>query len=191
MTNAKSHFALFIAPLLCAPLQSQAGDPSTQNYRQAAMRPGVSAEFLGKPTQIKSSEAFATVAPVRLVTSDEQPRYGSRLSLTNAGHTEDLFIDVTDAERLREDFASFANWREADLKCEATTICVQGVARCSPSQGARQAICPSMYSTPQGERGVIISTADASFRFPSTRPSAFVTALDASLEQISTRRTHQ
>jgi hypothetical protein len=175
---------LLIALLLCATAESQAGDPSTQNYKQAALRPGVSAESLGKPIQIQTSEASATIVAVRLITSDRQPHPGSRFVLTNASNAEDLFINANDATRLREEFASLAKWREADLECEAISICVQGVARCSPSQGRRQAICPSMYSTPQGERGVIIFTSDGTFRFPATQASTFAAALDASLEQM-------
>ena len=185
MPNTRLYGLLLIAPILCASIQSEAGDLPTQNYQQAALRPGVNVEAISKPIQIRSVESIATVSAVRLVTSDGESHPGARLSIDNASQAEDLYIGASDATQLREEFASFAKWRDEDLKCEAMSICVQGVARCSPSQGVRQAICPSAYSTPQGQRGVIISTADASFRFPSTQTSTFVAALDASLEQIS------
>jgi hypothetical protein len=182
---------MLIASLLCASLQSQAGDASTQNYQQAALRPGVSEDTIGKPIRIESSESSATISTVLLLTSDAQPHPGTRVVIRGASGADDLYIDVNDAAQLREDFASFANWREADLKCEAIAICVQGVERCSPSMPDPNAICPATYSTPEGERGVIISTAIGSFRFPSAKTSTFVDALDASLEQISTMHVAQ
>lgn len=190
MTHAKSYSLLLIAPLLCASLQSQAGDPSPQNCQQAAQRPGVSEDPSGKPIRIESSESTATISTVLLLTSDV-PHPGARVVLRGVSGADDLSIDVNDAAQLREDFASFANWRDEELKCEAISICVQGVARCSPSRLDPNAICPATYSTPDGERGVIISTAIGSFRFPSAKPSSFVDALDASLEQMSTMHVAQ
>ena len=186
MTHAKSYSLLLIAPLVCASLQSQAGDPSPQNYQQATLRPGVSENTIGKPIRIESSESTATISTVLLLTSDAQPHPGTRVVLSGTSGANDLYIDANDAAHLREEFASFARWRDEDLECEAISVCVQGVERCSPSQSVRQAICPSTYSTTEGERGVIISTAIGSFRFPSAKTSAFVNALDASLEQMST-----
>ena len=188
MPSARFCALLPMLHLLSTSWLSAAGDLSTQNFNQAALRAGIRAENIGKPMQVRSDESIATVLAVRLVATDGTSHLGARLSLDDRGQVEDLYLPEDDVARLREEFAHFASWREADLQCDAITLCVQGVARCSPSEGTRQPVCPSMYSTPQGERGIIISTKERSFRFPSAHTSAFVAALDASLEQITALR---
>lgn len=185
MITARILRLLLIAPLLCAPLESPADELATQDYKQAALVPGVRAENIGKPIQIRSIEAIATVAAVRLIASDGKSHPGARLSFSNHGQKADLYIAAAEVTQLREEFVGFENWSAADLNCEAISICVQGVARCSPSHSGPKALCPSTYSTPQGERGVLVSTTNGSFRFPTTQASAFVAALDASIEQMT------
>jgi hypothetical protein len=149
-----------------------------------ALARGTTTEAVGTPADIQGHDSTATIAAVNLFTSDAQHRQGVRMSLKNADHEQDLIIDASEATLLREEFASFDKWQEPALQCEAISLCVQGVARCSPSQSVRQAVCPSTYSTPEGERGVLISTAHSSFRFPSTQASTFVDALDAAIREI-------
>ena len=148
-----------------------------------ALDAGADTRAVGTQALVESRESIAQIAAVLLRSHGEHHR-GVRVSLKNPSQVDELYIDVGEAAQLRDEFGSFEKWLERTPTCQAISLCVEGVARCRPSQTVRQAYCPSAYSTPQGERGVFLSTPRHSFRFPSTEPSAFVHAIDAAIAEL-------
>lgn len=148
-----------------------------------ALDAGADTRVVGTQGLVESPESIARIAAVLLSSHGKQHR-GVRVSLKNSSQVDQFYIDVGEAAQLRDEFGGFEKWLEHAPTCDATKLCVEGVARCRPSQTARQAYCPSAYSTPQGERGVFLSTPRHSFRFPSTEPSAFVDSIDAAIAEL-------
>jgi hypothetical protein len=145
---------------------------------------------IGSSRRIESSESTAEIAVVEVVASDGERQRGVRVSLESAGGTDEIYLDSGQAAQLRDELAGLEGWYERDATCEAIRYCVRGVARCRPSQSVRQAYCPSVYVTPEGEQGVILSTPRFSFRYPSMRAAVFVAAVDATIGELAGRPTN-
>jgi hypothetical protein len=154
-----------------------------------ALDSGAETRVVGTQALVESRESIAQIAAVLVLSSDGEHHRGVRVSLKNSSQADQLYIDVGEAAQLRDEFGSFDKWHERTPTCEAINLCVEGVARCRPSQSLRQAYCPSAYSTSRGERGVLLSTPRHSFRFPSTEPSAFVHAIDVAIAELARRET--
>ena len=139
---------------------------------------------LGNSAPITSSESTAEIAVVELISVDDLHQLGLRVAFQTDGQVDTVYLDASEASQLRNEFADFESWHDRGKPCEAVKQCVHGIARCRPTQDVRQAICPGLYSTPDGERGVIVSTARHSFRFPATRPATFVSAIDNAIDGL-------
>jgi hypothetical protein len=148
-----------------------------------ALAAGADTRVVGAQAAVESRDSIAEITSI-LVNSHGEHHRGVRVSLKDSSQVEELYIDVGEAAQLRDEFGTFERWVDGTRPCEATTLCVEGVARCRPSQTLPQAYCPSAYATPQGEHGVFLSTPRHSFRFPSTEPSAFVRWIDAAIAEL-------
>ena len=133
--------------------------------------------------RIESDDSTIDIFIIKVVASDTIRHHGIELSLKNDDHTESLYLDAAQASQLRNEFAGLIMWYDRFGACDAGR-CVQGVARCRPSQPKRQAFCPGFYSSPIGDRGTIVSTPRYSFNFPSIPPSVFVNEMDAAIAEI-------
>jgi hypothetical protein len=149
------------------------------------------ATVVGSPTLVKSDESIAEIALIEITTSADTRRLGVRASLRGAGQVDTLYLDPSEASQLREELVGFDTWYEPGQPCEAIRQCVRGVARCRPSQSVRQAFCPSLYSTAEGEQGILISTPRSSFRFPAIKPSIFISAIDMVVGELNERTARE
>lgn len=154
--------------------------PEPSKLTRLALNAGTDVHTIGRAAVVESLEAAANVAAVQLRTPDGTSHSGLRVELRTAADSELLYIDAAEAAQLRNEFASL----KSPSPCEATSMCVMGVARCRPSQAVRQAFCPGAYATPQGEHGVLMSGSKASFRFPTVSPAEFSAAIDAAIAQL-------
>lgn len=125
------------------------------------------------PRLIESEDSSVRFTVVEVLAGDVKKARGVRLSLQNASRDDSVYLDANQMAQLRDEFVGLDRWYQRNQTCEAQKRCVQGIARCRPSQPIRQAICPGFYSTPNGARGVLVSTLRDSFLFPSVGPSEF------------------
>jgi hypothetical protein len=180
-----SGIVLTVIPrLLLAQDPNERSVPEPTRLNSVVLDSGTEPRVVGSQTRLESRESIAEIAAVIVRSSSGEHHRGIRVSLKNSSQVDQLYIDVGEAAQLRDEFASFDKRETLAPTCEAINPCVEGVSRCRPSQSLRQAYCPSVYSTPQGERGIFLSTSRYSFRFPSTQPSAFVAALEAAIAEL-------
>jgi hypothetical protein len=135
----------------------------------------------GSPISIESEESNASLTVVEVLAADGHEARGVRLSLQNASQEDELYLDSNQLAQVLDEFVGLKQWYERNETCGAQKRCVHGIARCRPSQTVRQAFCPGFYSTPDGERGVLVSTPRNSFLFPSVEPSVFASAISATI----------
>jgi hypothetical protein len=153
--------------------------PQPTELGSVASSPGAEIRTIGTQTSVRSRDSNAEIEAVEVRTADGKRQCGLRITLQNVGQSEVVHLAVDEAAQLREEFAGFNASYSSGSRCEAINMCVEGVARCRPSQAVRQAYCPSVYSTPQGERGVYLSGSRGVFRFPLTPASQFVSAIES------------
>jgi hypothetical protein len=107
---------------------------------------------------------------------------GIRISLESEGRTDSLYLDVTLASQFREELEGLEAFKER--ACAGKGDCTFGVARCGPARSVRQAYCPAIYYTQDGETGFGISTPRNSFRFPGMRVADLAAAVEAVAAQL-------
>ena len=134
---------------------------------------------LGLPHVIESDQSFAELVAVEVVNADDESLYGVRIDLKNAQNGETLYLSTGHAAQLHEELISVSRYLEHGRHCEARFRCVHGVSRCRPSQAEVQAVCPALFTTPDGKHGLIISTPANTFEFPYLEPPTFVDAIVA------------
>lgn len=159
--------------------------PEPTELGRTALSPGAEIRAISAPVSVESRESSAEVTAVEIRAADGKRHCGLRMTLRNAGQTELVYLAVDQAAQLREEFSGFEASYASSSRCEATHMCVEGVARCRPSQTVRQAFCPSAYSTLQGERGVYLSSSHTAFKFPLTPASKFVSAIESVMTECS------
>lgn len=159
--------------------------PEPTQFSVVVSDAGEDAIVVDGPIRIGSDDSKVNLTVIEVATADGKRLRGVRLLLQNASQDDNLYLDANQVDQLRDEFAGLEQWFERDETCGAVKECVQGVARCRPSQTVRQAFCPGFYSTSDGERGVLISTPRYSFRFPSMEPSVFVEAVDAAIGELN------
>lgn len=135
----------------------------------------------GRSITIKSNESSAEVTLIEIATANGEAVIGVMLKLQSPDQEDALYLDPDQADQIREEFVDLARWYKRNEKCGAQRQCVHGIARCRPSQTIQQAFCPGFFSTPGGERGVIVSTPHGSFRFPSVEPAKFANAIESTI----------
>ncbi len=138
----------------------------------------------GEPILVESEDSTATISVVVVRAGDGLVARGVRLSLQSENWEDDVYLDRNQLDQLRDEFAGLDRWYQRNEICGAQERCVQGIARCRPSQTIRQAICPGFYSTPDGERGALVGTPRKSFLFPSVGPSEFIGAINAVIDGL-------
>jgi hypothetical protein len=153
--------------------------PDPTELGSLAVSPGAKIRAIGIQVLVKSHDSNAEIAAVEVQTADGKHQCGLQITLKDAGHSEQIYLAMQEAAQLRDEFAGFDAYYSSNSRCEAISMCVEGVARCRPSQTVRQAYCPSVYSTPQGEHGVYFSASRSAFRFPATPASQFVSAIES------------
>lgn len=161
--------------------------PEPTELGSITLSPGAEIRTIGAQISVGSRASNAQIAAVEVRTSDGKRQCGLRIALENSGKVDLVYLAVKEAAQLRAEFAGFDASYSSSSRCEAISMCVEGVARCRPSQTVRQAYCPSVYATAQGERGVYLSSPRSAFRFPLTPASQFVSAIDAAMAECGER----
>lgn len=142
-------------------------------------RTGTEIAIVGAELEVESDISKAGFALVRIRQPGGAIQYGTRMGLLGEEAEDALFLDASETGQLRDELTSFDMEYQAGTSCAALSRCVHGVARCRPSQLQRQAFCPSVYSTPDGQRGIAIRTPRATFEFPNVEPAVMVNAVEA------------
>ena len=137
------------------------------------------------PRSIESEGSKASFTVVEVLTADGKQARGVRLSLQSASQEDELYLHSNQLAQLRDELARLNRRYQRNEKCGAQKRCVHGIARCRPSQVVRQAFCPGFYSTPDGERGVLVTTPLNTFLFPSVEPSVFASVTSASIGDLN------
>lgn len=145
--------------------------------------PSITIEVRDSAARIESEDARADFSGVTVWFPDGRVARGVRVSLADVNRLDDLYLDYEQLAQLRDELSDNNAWFDRNEACEAQYQCVHGVARCRPSQPVRQAFCPGFYTTPDGERGVILSTLRGAFRFPSVSPAEFAAAAEAAINE--------
>lgn len=159
--------------------------PEPTELGSVALSPGAEIRTIGADASVGSRDSNAQIAAVEVRTANGKRQCGLRIALESSGRLELVYLAIKEAAQLREEFAGLDASYSSSSHCEAINMCVEGVARCRPSQTVRQAYCPSAYSTPQGEHGVYLSSHRTAFRFPLTPASQFVSAIDSVMAECN------
>jgi hypothetical protein len=125
-------------------------------------------EALGK---IESADASATVSAIEVAGPDGERVRGVKVFLENSASTDQIYLTDSLLSDFRDALQELEFTSQFDGECQARYRCIHGIARCRPSQPERQAYCPARYSTPDGEKGLILSTPRHSYLFPSVGPA--------------------
>ena len=132
---------------------------------------------VGNHTLVAGGDTIAEVSAVRIEVSGEDGKKGVQLSIFQGDSADSILLDVPQAAKFMEDLLNFQSAYRNGNVCPAREMCVQGVARCRPSQTEAQAICPAYYSRPDGSQGIRISTPRHTFDFPYVEPAVLAEAV--------------
>ena len=170
-TSMFKSVSLLIFALSTVPAESQsAGEtsvPEPTHLHTVAIADGsklVQSELLG---EIKSVDARATISAIEVEGSDGEQVRGVKITLENSTSTDQIYLADSQLSNLRDELEQLELSRQFDEGCDATRLCMHGIARCRPSQTVRQAYCLGRYSTPNSEEGLNLTTPRYSFMFPS------------------------
>lgn len=130
---------------------------------------------------LSSEETRATLTAIAAKGQGGDTIRGAQLSLVDDAAHGVLYLDYAQLVRFRDEYADMTRWYERQTPCGATVRCVQGVARCRPSNTIPQAWCPGFFTTPDGERGALIGTPNGTFEFPGVSPAELAALADEAL----------
>ena len=117
--------------------------------------------------EIESADASAAISTIEIRGPGGERVRGVKISLEDSGASDEIYITETLLSDFRDELQKLQFTGRSDRECRARYRCIHGIARCRPSQTERQAYCPGRYSTPNSEKGIILSTPRRSFSFPS------------------------
>jgi hypothetical protein len=127
-------------------------------------------EILG---EINSADSTATILAIDVEVPDGERSRGVKISLRNSTSSDQIYVPESLFSNLQAELREIEIWRHHIGKCQAKVQCVQGIARCRPSETEEQAYCPGRFSTPNSEGGFVLSTPRGTFSFPSVEASQF------------------
>ncbi len=136
-------------------------------------------ELLG---EIKSADARAAIAAIEVEGSDGERVRGVKITLENSMSADHIYITDSLLSNLRDELEELEFTSQFDGECQAKNSCIHGIARCRPSQTERQAYCPGRYSTPNSEKGLVLSTPRHSFLFPSVETAQLDALISEALQ---------
>lgn len=157
--------------------------PEPTLLSELVSRPGTAVAPAGEVAGAESSDATAEVSIVEITGSNDETRRGIRLALERESDSDVVYLDPDLASQLRRELTGLDAGFEAPTDCSG--LCIHGIARCRPSQDIAQAVCPGVYSTGDGENGLMLDTPRQRFRFPGTRPSVLADALGRAIEAVT------
>lgn len=159
--------------------------PDPTSSTAMALEAEGSISVVGNAVAVTSDTSTVQIVAVEFAPADHQPLLAVRILLGSSNLGEMLYLDLDQVAQLRDEMASLQAWYESASDCEASKMCVEGVARCRATQEVPQAICPGIYySVPEQEQGVLLATPRNQFRFPATEPSGFVMAFDKVVDDL-------
>lgn len=133
---------------------------------------------------IESSDAHATVSVIEVESLQGDRIRGMKIMLENSTSTDQIYITENLLFNFRDEIEHLKNSRQFYEKCEAKHLCMQGIARCRPSQSERQAYCPGRYSTPDAEEGLNLTTPRHTFMFPAVGTKQLITLIGEAIEML-------
>ncbi len=189
---AKAPRIMFLVSLTCAflsvPVKSQFAEgtsvPEPTQLQAVASADDsilVRQEVLG---EIETTDARASVSAIEIETPGGEKERGVKISLENSISTDRIYVTDNQVTNLREELKELDFASQFDGECQAKHRCIYGIARCRPSQTVSQAYCPSRYSTPKSEKGLILSTPRYSFLFPSVETGQLDTLLSEAAQVL-------
>lgn len=138
---------------------------------------------------IRSADAKAAITAIEVAGQEGQRIPGISISLSSSDAVDTLYLAESELHRFLDELAELASSVElaGSTRCEATTYCLTGIARCRPSQAIPQAFCPGIFTSPTRESGFALSTPRRSFMFPSVGPSNFAAAMRSAARALEER----
>jgi hypothetical protein len=130
----------------------------------------VRSELLG---EIVSADSTATFSAIEVEGPDGERVRGVKISLRNPTSADQIYITESLLSSLQDELRELEFTRHRSGKCQAKVRCVQGIARCRPSETEKQAYCPGRFSTPTSDGGFVLSTPRNTFSFPSVEATQF------------------
>ncbi|MEM7219845.1 MAG: hypothetical protein AAF515_15865 [Pseudomonadota bacterium] len=137
----------------------------------AASAEGAEALWRRSIGSIESADATASVTAIAVSTREGEQVRGVLIELRNSTTNQQVFITDTLLASFQYELRVLERTRRLGPRCESG-LCVQGIARCRPSQPVPQAYCPGLYRTKDAVDGFILSAPDASFLFPAVKLDA-------------------
>jgi hypothetical protein len=156
--------------------------PEPTDLAVEASNPGAQVREFAASRKVESGDSSAEIDAVEVIAPGGVRLPGVRVSLQHSGDSDQIYLDAAQARQFRDELAKLEGGTQG---CEASEICVYGIARCRPSQTVRQAYCPGVYEKKSGERGIALSTPRGSLQFPGVEAQAFVAALEAAIATLA------
>ena len=134
---------------------------------------------------LESSDARATVTVIEVESLQGDRVRGIKIMLEDSTSIDQIYLTDNLLSNFRDEIEHLDFSRQFYGKCEAKHLCMQGIARCRPSQSVRQVYCPGRYSTPDSEEGLNLSTPRHSFMFPSVGTEQLIALIGEAIQVIS------
>lgn len=147
--------------------------PEPTQLHTAAVSDGsvlVWSELIG---EINSAESTATVSAIEVEGPDGERVRGVKISLGNSTSSDQIYVTESLLSNFQDELREIEHRRHRFGKCQAKVRCVQGIARCRPSETEKQAYCPGRFSTPNSAGGFVLNTPRNNFSFPSVESTQF------------------
>ena len=168
----RKSIALLLFPLLAGAVPAQGQEdgetsvPEPTHLYTVAVAAGSTLVWSQRLGEIESVDARATISVIAVEGYDGKRVRGMKLMLEDSMMTDQIYLPESLLSNLRDELEQLEDWHQVDRKCEAKELCIHGIARCRPSRTVSQAYCPSRYSKPNSEEGLILSTPHHMFMFP-------------------------
>lgn len=180
-------FGWLVSVLLSAPAQGQfaalTSVPEPTQLANAASASGSTILRSDVVGEVDSTDGRAVISVIEVEVPGGESIHGVRISLENSTSTDDIYLTSNLLQNFRDELGEIEYTSQLNPECRATHRCVQGIARCRPSQTARQAYCPARYSTSNSEEGLLLSTPRHSFQFPSVVPAQLNDLIDEAMRR--------
>ena len=184
-TATKTLLSVFHATVACAlwsaPTNSQLAQetsvPEPTQLHTVASADGSELAWSKLLGVINSADANAMISAIEVEGPNGDRVRGVKIALADSTSSDKIYVTDSLLSSLQDELHELEYTRARYGKCQAKGRCVQGIARCRPSETRRQAYCPGHYSTANSEGGFVLSTPRSSFSFPSVEAAQFGTLI--------------